>query len=115
MSVETLDIKQTAPAEVVSYDPATNEVLGRVPLMRKEEVVRGVEAARRAQKGWAALSFKERGRIILRARALVLKELEEIATLIHRESGKPAAEAVSMELVPTLDVMQCCARRAGRM
>jgi succinate-semialdehyde dehydrogenase/glutarate-semialdehyde dehydrogenase len=115
MSVETLDIKEAAPEEVVSYDPATGEVLGRVPLMRREEVVRAVEAARRAQKSWAALSFKERGRIILRARAIVLKELEEIATLIHRESGKPAAEAISMELVPTLDLMQFFVRRTARM
>jgi acyl-CoA reductase-like NAD-dependent aldehyde dehydrogenase len=115
MSIETLDIKQAAREEVVSYNPATKEVLGRVPLARQEEVVRAVESARYAQREWAACSFKERGRIILRARAVVLKELEEIATLIHRESGKPAAEAISMELVPTLDLMQFFARRTVRL
>jgi acyl-CoA reductase-like NAD-dependent aldehyde dehydrogenase len=115
MSVETLDIKEAARAKVVSYDPATNEVLGRVHLMRVEEVESAVREARRAQRDWAARSFKERGRIVLRARALVLKELEEIATLIHRESGKPAAEAISMELVPTLDLMQFFARRTARL
>ncbi|HKS26440.1 MAG TPA: aldehyde dehydrogenase family protein [Pyrinomonadaceae bacterium] len=117
MSVETLDIKKvvSAPGEVVSYDPATNEELGRVPLMRAEDVVRAVERAREAQKDWAALSFKERGRVILKARAIVLEELEEIATLIHKESGKPAPEAISMELVPTLDLMQFFARRTARL
>ncbi|HEX8176607.1 MAG TPA: aldehyde dehydrogenase family protein [Pyrinomonadaceae bacterium] len=117
MSVRTLEIKETkgAQAEVVSYDPATNEALGSVPLMSAEDVLRAIEAARVAQKRWAALSFRERGRVILKARALVLEELEELANLIHRESGKPAAEAISMELVPTLDLMQFFARRTARL
>ncbi|HEY0320910.1 MAG TPA: aldehyde dehydrogenase family protein [Pyrinomonadaceae bacterium] len=116
MSVETLDIKQTASAEeIVSYDPATNVALGSVPLMRAEEVVRAVKEARQAQSIWAARSYRERASVVLQARAIVLQELEEIATLIHRESGKPAAEAISMELVPTLDLMQFFARRTGRL
>ncbi len=53
--------------------------------------------------------------MVLRARALVLEEMDEIAELISRESGKPAAEALAMELVPTLDLMQFFARRSGRM
>lgn len=116
MSVNTLDIKQTArAAEIVSYNPATNEALGSVPLMRAEDVVRAVKAARSAQAIWAARSFKERGRAVLQARAVVLKELEEIATLISSESGKPVPEAISMELVPTLDLMQFFARRTSRL
>jgi succinate-semialdehyde dehydrogenase/glutarate-semialdehyde dehydrogenase len=51
----------------------------------------------------------------MRARALVLEELEEIAALISRESGKPSAEAVAMEIVPTLDLMQFFARRTERL
>jgi acyl-CoA reductase-like NAD-dependent aldehyde dehydrogenase len=116
MSVKTLDIKQAEKAqEIVSYDPATNEALGSVPLMRAEDVRRAAQAARQAQSSWAALSFRERGRILLKARAMVLEELEEIATLIHRESGKPVAEAISMEIVPTLDLMQFFARRTARL
>lgn len=113
MSVNTLDIAEKK--EIVSYDPATGEAVGSVPLMRADDVVRAVKLARHAQTAWAALSFTERGRIVMRARALVLEELEEIATLIHRESGKPAAEAISMELVPTLDLMQFFARRTRRL
>ncbi|HEX8747071.1 MAG TPA: aldehyde dehydrogenase family protein [Pyrinomonadaceae bacterium] len=117
MSVEALEIKETqsAPGEIVSYDPATNQALGSVPLMRAGDVLRAVEAARAEQKNWAALSFRERGRIVLKARANALEELEEIADLIHRESGKPVAEAISMELVPTLDLMQFFARRTARL
>lgn len=115
MSVETLDIKQAAREEIVSYNPATGEALGRVANASAEDVTRAVESARRAQSQWATHSFKERGRVILRARALVLEELEEIATLISRESGKPVAEAISMELTPTLDLMQFFARATARL
>src|ERR1043166_7243108 len=101
--------------EVISYDPATGEEIGRVPLRTGEDVARAVGRARAAQKGWGALGFGERARVVMRARALVLEEMEEVAALVSRESGKPAAEAVAMELVPTLDLMQFFARRTARM
>src|ERR1041384_2073540 len=46
---------------------------------------------------------------------MVLAELEEIAALISREAGKPVAEAIAMELVPTLDLMQFFARRTEKL
>ncbi|MCA1635543.1 MAG: aldehyde dehydrogenase family protein [Acidobacteria bacterium] len=104
-----------AAREVVSYDPATGEVVGRAPLGSAEDVARAVGRARAAQKRWGALSFRERGAVMMRARAVVLEELEELAALISREAGKPDAEALSMELVPTLDLMQFFARRAARL
>lgn len=103
------------PAEIVSYDPATGEEVGRVPVASAGEVARAVERARAAQGTWGALSYAERGRVVVRARALVLEEMDAIAHLISRESGKPATEALMMELVPTLDLMQFFARRTSRL
>jgi acyl-CoA reductase-like NAD-dependent aldehyde dehydrogenase len=100
---------------IVSYDPATNEEIGRAPVRTSEEVRRAVERARGAQGEWAARSYRERGRVILRAREIVLAELDAIAELIARESGKPVTEAISMELVPTLDLMRYFARETGRL
>src|ERR1044072_3176208 len=112
----TTTTTQTEPArEVVSYDPATGEEVGRVPLRSFEEVEAAVARARAAQKAWGRLSFKERAEVVLRARSLALEEMDEIAELISRESGKPAAEALAMELVPTLDLMQFFARQSERM
>ena len=93
-------------AEIVSRDPATGEEIGRVPLTLPEEVARAVGRARAAQNAWAAQSFGDRGRIMMQARRIILKELEEIALLIARETGKPASEAIAMELTPSLDLMQ---------
>jgi len=102
-------------AEIVSYDPATGQEIGRAPSVTAEEVRRAVARARAAQGEWAARSFAERGRVVLRAREIVLAGMDQIASLISRESGKPVAEALAMELVPTLDLMRYFAHRAGRL
>jgi acyl-CoA reductase-like NAD-dependent aldehyde dehydrogenase len=115
MSAQTLDIKAERTKEIVSYDPATGEEVGRVPLVAAEEVKEAVTRARLAQSAWAKASYEERRTIVMRARQVVLDELEAIALLISRETGKPVAEAVSMELAPTLDLMQFFARRTKRM
>ena len=47
----------------------------------------------------------------MKARRIILKELEEIALLISRETGKPVSEAIAMELAPSLDLMQYFARQ----
>lgn len=98
-------------AEIVSRDPATGEEIGRVPLTLPEEVARAVDRARAAQTAWAAKTFRERGRIMMQARKLILKELDEIGLLIARETGKPASEAIAMEVAPSLDLMQNFARQ----
>jgi len=115
MSVEALDKIAERADEIISYDPATGEEVGRAPIASHEEVVEAVKRARHAQVAWSLESSRERARVIMRARQIALAELEEIATLISRETGKPVAEAISMELVPTLDLMQFFARRTHQL
>lgn len=49
------------------------------------------------------------------AREVLLAEMDEIARLISRESGKPVAEAFSMEIAPVLDLMQYFARNTEKL
>lgn len=103
MSTQTLP--QTRTEEIISYDPSTGKEIGRVPLMNTSDVAHAVSKARTVQPAWAGLSYRSRAEFTLRARELVLDQLDEIAKLVSRETGKPAAEAISMEIVPTLDLM----------
>jgi acyl-CoA reductase-like NAD-dependent aldehyde dehydrogenase len=112
--VQTIPAKAAA-AELISRDPTTGEEIGRAPLTMPEEVARAVDRARAAQPAWAAFSYAERGRLVLNARQIVLKELEQIALLISRETSKPIAEAIAMEVTPSLDLMQYFARRTGEI
>lgn len=105
MSVQTLPTPTSKSTEIVSHDPATGEEIGRAPLSSVADVERAVARARAAQPAWSNLSFRERGRIVLKARQFMLNDSEEIALLISKETGKPATEALSMEIVPTLDAM----------
>jgi succinate-semialdehyde dehydrogenase/glutarate-semialdehyde dehydrogenase len=107
---QSIPAKTEAP-EIISRDPATGEEIGRVPLTLPEEVARAVDRARAAQTMWAQTSFRARGRIVLRARKIILNELDDIALLISRETGKPVSEAIAMEMAPSLDLMQYFARR----
>src|SRR5215510_10004325 len=113
MAIETLS---TTPAEeIISYDPATGEEIGRAPLTTTSGVIQAVEQAGAAQPEWARKSFRQRARIVLQARKIVLAELEDIAKLISRETGKPVDEAISMEIVPTLDLMHYFARETANL
>ncbi|HEX8142090.1 MAG TPA: aldehyde dehydrogenase family protein [Pyrinomonadaceae bacterium] len=115
MSINTLDAGTENLSEIVSRDAATGEELGRAEIATAEDVAGAVAAARQAQGHWARRSFRERGRIIMSARKLVLDEMEQIARLISRETGKPQIEAISMEITPTLDLMRFFARRTARL
>src|SRR5437763_11021920 len=99
-------------AELISRDPATGEEIGRAPLTMPEEVARAVGRARIVQRDWGRTSFRDRARLIMKARKIILKQLEDIALLISRETGKPIPEAIAMEITPSLDLMQFFARNA---
>ncbi|MBK9214827.1 MAG: aldehyde dehydrogenase family protein [Chloracidobacterium sp.] len=101
--------------EIVSFNPATGEEIGRVSVTSADEVRSAVERSRTAYQSWEATSFEERKRLVMAARDVVLAEIDDIAKLISDESGKPVAEALSMEIAPVLDLMQWVARGAERM
>ncbi len=102
-------------AEIVSHNPSSGEVIGRTGLMNASDVAVAVRRARAAQPAWGALSYGERAAYVLRAREIVLAQTEEIASLVSRETGKPPVEAISMEVVPTLDLMNYFARNTAAL
>jgi acyl-CoA reductase-like NAD-dependent aldehyde dehydrogenase len=105
MRTHTLPVETNQAREIVSHDPATGKEIGRTPWSSPEAVKQAVARARQAQPAWANLSFRERGRVVLKARQLMLDARDEVALLVSKETGKPVAEALSMEIVPTLDSM----------
>lgn len=101
--------------EIISYNPATNEEFGRVTNTSAEDVRKAVEKSRAAFQTWRATPFNERRKLVMKAREVILAEMDEIARLISHESGKPVAEALSMEIAPVLDLMQYFARNAQKI
>ncbi len=101
--------------EIISFNPATGDEIGRVAITTAGEVTATVKRGREAFSGWRRTSFAERRRLVMAAREVLLAEMDEIASLISRESGKPVAEAFSMEIAPVLDLMQYFARNAEKL
>ena len=113
--MSTRSLSSTELREIVAINPANGDEIGRVPLLNASDVNAAVKRARQAQIAWAKLSFRARAQFIVKAREVVLAQVDEIALLISRETGKPPAEAIAMEITPTLDLMQFFARNAERM
>jgi acyl-CoA reductase-like NAD-dependent aldehyde dehydrogenase len=95
-----------------ALNPATGRAFAGVSLLDGEQAAAAVAAAQAAFPAWAALSFKERGRFLLQARARILAGLDDLAKLIAREQGKPSAEAQAVELFPALEALSHLARHA---
>ena len=98
--------------EIISYDPATGAEVGRARQTSHSEVQDAVGRSRAVFEAWKETSFSERRRVVMKAREVILSELDEIAHLISAESGKPFGEAIAMEIAPVLDLMQYFARHA---
>jgi betaine-aldehyde dehydrogenase len=76
-------------------DPATGEVVARVPDATPDDVDRAVAAARRAfdESDWPRTPAVERGRILLKLAGLVRERADELAALETRNTGKPIVES----------------------
>ena len=75
-------------------DPATGEELARVPRFAVAEAKQAVEAAARAFGPWAALTAKERSKILRRWYDLIVANREDLAAILTAEQGKPLTEAL---------------------
>jgi succinate-semialdehyde dehydrogenase/glutarate-semialdehyde dehydrogenase len=74
-------------------DPSTGRVLVEVADATKDDGLQALDAAAKAQPGWAAVPPRERSDILRRAYELLLERQEDLALLMTLEMGKPLAEA----------------------
>ncbi len=89
-----------------SLNPATGEVVGYFKVAGAMEVNAAVRAAQRAQAGWAAMTGAERARILRRAAALLRERNRELAELETRDTGKPIAETVVVDVVSGAECLE---------
>ncbi len=75
-------------------DPATGQVLARVPRFGAAETRAAIDKAAAAFPAWAAMTGKERSRILRAWFDLIIANREDIALIMTSEQGKPLAEAL---------------------
>ena len=98
-----------------SFNPATGELLGTVETITPEQVQGVVDDVAEVQPFWAQLSLADRARYMRRAADVLVEDMEEVASLLTREQGKPLAESYVMELVPTIDALHWCANAGPKI
>ncbi|MFV0492748.1 MAG: NAD-dependent succinate-semialdehyde dehydrogenase [Pseudorhodobacter sp.] len=74
-------------------NPATEAEIGRVPLAETADLDDALTAAAEGFRVWSRTAPRERSAIILRAAALMRERIDEIATSITLEHGKPFSQA----------------------
>jgi acyl-CoA reductase-like NAD-dependent aldehyde dehydrogenase len=99
---------------LISTNPVTGEEVGRFPVADPTRVSAAVVRAREAAGWWAGLGYSERRHRLLRWRADLARRLPELAELVHRETGKPVAEAI-VEAGGGIDHIAWAARHARRV
>lgn len=86
-------IAETAHGHAELRNPATGEVLARLPRCKEEETTRAIVAADKAFRTWRQTTAKHRAQVLSRWWSLIVENKEDLATLITLEEGKPMSEA----------------------
>ncbi|RWA97306.1 NAD-dependent succinate-semialdehyde dehydrogenase [Mesorhizobium sp.] len=74
-------------------NPSSGEVIATLPNLGRDEVLLAIDAAHTAQKVWAKCTGKERAGILRMLNDLIVANVEDLATILTMEMGKPWPEA----------------------
>ncbi len=109
--VPVADAVPPAVETFASLDPANGQLLASFPRQSAEEVERAVARAREAALWWRAQGWDGR-RAHLRAwKGVLARRVHELADLVHRENGKPHADAV-LEITLAVGHIEWAAKHA---
>ena len=95
-------------------DPATEQVVGAVPLADAEHVDAAAASAARGFETWRRASALERSRVLARAAALMRERAPRLAADLCTEQGKPLAEALR-EVTLSADIVEFQGEEARRL
>jgi succinate-semialdehyde dehydrogenase/glutarate-semialdehyde dehydrogenase len=98
-------------AEIDIINPATHQVIDKVPSATKGDVDKAIENAVLGFQEWAATPLFGRIKILYRFADIFEERLEELARLVCRESGK-AITLCRAEAAAAINVFRCYAEKA---
>lgn len=88
---EFVESRSSEWREVVN--PATQEVLARVPMATAGEVEQAIAAAQAAFRTWRKTPIGARARVFLKYQQLIRENMPELAAVLTAEQGKTLADA----------------------
>jgi len=89
------------------FNPNTGQVQAKVNLGTQADLDAAIAAAQKAQPGWAATNPQRRARVMFAFKALVEKNMDELAELLSSEHGKVIADSKG-DIQRGLEVIEFC-------
>lgn len=81
-----------------TINPANEEKLSEIALGNEDDVDKAVKAARKAQKDWAKMPAKERGKYLFRIARLIQERARAFAVIETLDGGKPIRESRDVDV-----------------
>lgn len=95
--------RQTAKAQMLtSFNPRTGQVMREIPATPVAEVAEAVATARKVQPEWASIPPRGRAHMLREVRHRIYDKLDDIVETVSSEVGKPRAEALISDALPTV-------------
>ncbi|MBS8225790.1 betaine-aldehyde dehydrogenase [Vannielia litorea] len=95
--------------------PATGEVIGRVHAATPAVIDAALDAATQAQKVWAAMTGRERGRVMTDAARLMRERNRDLSVLETYDTGKPLQETLVADATSGADALEYFGGLAGSL
>ena len=83
----------TGTASLQVHDPATGQVMGRVPECGADETAEAIAAAEAAFRTWRRVPNADRAGALMRWHDLMIASVDDLARILTAEQGKPLSEA----------------------
>jgi succinate-semialdehyde dehydrogenase/glutarate-semialdehyde dehydrogenase len=80
-------------AAIAVHNPATGELIGKVPALGAAATRQAIDAAQRALPAWRARTARERAGVLRRLHDLMMQHQQDLALIMTAEQGKPLAES----------------------
>lgn len=91
---------------IKSYNPATLDYIGEIKITPPDTLPSIIEKATIAQKEWENVSVKDRITLLKKLLHYISENMEEIAKIIHKETGKPKLEAINSDILAGLATLR---------
>lgn len=95
-------------------NPATGEVIGKVPYIGRTEVQYAIDAAHQAFYSWSKMPARNRAKLLQRASQAIMDDIDHISEILTKEQGKPLAEARG-EITMAADYLEWFGEEAKRV
>ncbi|WP_370401896.1 betaine-aldehyde dehydrogenase [Sulfitobacter sp. JB4-11] len=99
-------VEDTAGTPIEVIYPATGKVIATVHAATPAIIEQALDAAKAAQKAWAAISGTERGRILRRAAEIMRVRNHDLSVLETWDTGKPYQETSVVDATSGADALE---------